>query len=286
MTPSEDPEPIGLPEAARRLGVHYMTAYRYVRTGRLRARVHNGVWRIEPADVAGLARETPGATSRGGSSRRASSMLERRLVAGDEPAAHQLCLDALVGWATPVVLYAEMLAPALRRIGERWASGELTVADEHRAAAVTQRVMGRLGPLFAHPGRHRGRVVLGAPAGDHHAIPVAMVADYLRAERFEVVDLGADTPVEAFVDAAAAADRLVAVGVGSTRPGSERAIAATLRALRRAVPGVPLILGGGAVPDEATATRLGADRWSGSDGRQVVPVVVGARDAAGAEDPR
>ena len=38
---------VSLPEAAELLGVHYMTAYRYVRTGRLEARVVRGVWQVE-----------------------------------------------------------------------------------------------------------------------------------------------------------------------------------------------------------------------------------------------
>ena len=43
-------EPISLQEAASRLGVHYMTAYRYVRTGRLPARRDGAQWFV---DVAG-----------------------------------------------------------------------------------------------------------------------------------------------------------------------------------------------------------------------------------------
>ena len=42
-----DPSLITLQEAADRLGVHYMTAYRYVRTGRMpatRARARSGGW--------------------------------------------------------------------------------------------------------------------------------------------------------------------------------------------------------------------------------------------------
>ena len=34
--------PFTLPEVAEKLGVHYMTAYRYVRTGRLPARTRGG----------------------------------------------------------------------------------------------------------------------------------------------------------------------------------------------------------------------------------------------------
>ena len=40
-----------LQEAAERLGVHYMTAYRYVRTGKLPAEKAGVHWMVDPADV-------------------------------------------------------------------------------------------------------------------------------------------------------------------------------------------------------------------------------------------
>ena len=43
-----------LQQAADELGVHYMTAYRYVRTGRLPARRVASGWRIAPSDLAAI----------------------------------------------------------------------------------------------------------------------------------------------------------------------------------------------------------------------------------------
>ena len=40
-----------LQEAADALGVHYMTAYRYVRLGLLHAEKIGGSWRVETADL-------------------------------------------------------------------------------------------------------------------------------------------------------------------------------------------------------------------------------------------
>lgn len=44
--------PIGLRDAAERLGVHYMTAYRYVRLGVLPAEKVGGEWQVRPSDLA------------------------------------------------------------------------------------------------------------------------------------------------------------------------------------------------------------------------------------------
>ena len=42
--------------------------------------------------------------------------------------------------------------------------------------------------------------VVGAPAGELHVVPVAIAADLLRWQGFEVVELGADTPAGALVE--------------------------------------------------------------------------------------
>jgi methanogenic corrinoid protein MtbC1 len=201
-------------------------------------------------------------------------MIEDRLLKGDEAGAFAVVESALASWATPGDVLTELVAPAMAHIGDRWKSKEITIADEHQAAGVAIRIIGRLGPRFAHRGRHRGTVVVGAPAGDRHGIPSAIVADLLREVGFKVVDLGADTPPAAFATAAADADRLLAVGIGSTLPGNSRAVSAATSALHRVRPDVPVIVGGAAVPSEQLARRLGADFWSGTEGRSIVQLVL------------
>ena len=71
-------------------------------------------------------------------------------------------------------VHLDLLAGSLRTIGERWASGELSVADEHRASTVASRIIGRLGPLFAQRGRKRGTFWSERP----RAIPMSCPAPY------------------------------------------------------------------------------------------------------------
>ena len=258
-----------LQQAADWLGVHYMTAYRYVRTGRLPAFKVGVQWRVNEDDLAPVKSGRRGAGSR--SRRWTVDQVADRLVAGDEPGVWALVEAALASGAEPAGIHVDLLAPALRSIGDHWASGELSVADEHRASVVAQRIVSRLGPMFARRGRRRGTVVLGAPPGDLHSLPSAMVADELRAARFEVVDLGANTPAESFAGAARVAVRLVAVLVGASVP--DKAIADVIGAVRGVAPGVPVLVGGAAVVGEEAAVALGADGWSGLDARHAVAVV-------------
>jgi MerR family transcriptional regulator, light-induced transcriptional regulator len=273
--PSGPDAPLGLHQVADRLGVHYMTVYRYVRTGRLPATVVGGRWQVDPADLDALVAGPGGppvGRRPGGSRSRVAGRLEARLVAGDETGAVAVCEEALGSWAVPIDLHLALLVPALRSIGRRWETGELTVADEHRASAVATRVMGRFGPRFVPRGRTRGTVVIGATAGERHALPVMVVGDLLRHAGFAVVDLGADTPAASMVDAARSADRLLAVAVGATVPGAEPSLRAVVAAVHQGVPGVPVLVGGAGVTPGA-AEQMEADGWSGSDGRTLVELV-------------
>jgi methanogenic corrinoid protein MtbC1 len=207
--------------------------------------------------------------------------LEARLLAGDSAGAWWLIEGRLAGGLEPTSVLTTLISPALRSIGERWASGELGVDDEHRATAVAQRLIGRLGLQFGRPGRSRGTVVVAAPADDLHVLPVAMVADILRWRGFDVVELGANTPADALAHAVEQVDRLVAVGIAATTPGQDETIRASVDAVRASTQGVTIFLGGSAIRSAAHARKLGADYWSGKDGSTVVDIVE-AQASAGA----
>ncbi|MDQ2960884.1 MAG: B12-binding domain-containing protein, partial [Candidatus Dormibacteraeota bacterium] len=127
-----------LHEASQHLGVHYMTAYRYVRTGRLPASKREDGWVVDSRDVERL--RTRGAATAPGRSRTAHARrvpeLVNRLIAGDEAGGWTLVQSILAGGTSPADLYMGVFVPALRLIGERWERGDISVADEHCATAV------------------------------------------------------------------------------------------------------------------------------------------------------
>jgi len=259
---------ITLTEAASRLGVHYMTAYRYLRTGRLDGVRHGPEWRVRADDVerfgarppARVAADPAVGASPGTRRRRIdwARRAENRLLTGDEAGAWTVLQSAMAGGMTPEALYVSVLTPAMRSIGDRWETGEITVADEHRASALALRLVGRVGPRFARPGRKRGTIVVAAPAGDAHGLPVALFADLLRGRGFRVIDLGADVPSDALAATVADVRGLLAVGLGATASDNDAAITDAIRAVR-AVSDAPVLLGGGAIRGPAAARELGAD---------------------------
>jgi excisionase family DNA binding protein len=255
-----------LQQAADILGVHYMTAYRYVRTGRLAATQIGTAWHVRRSSLDALVaparagRAKAGATANRG---RYARRLSDRLVAGDDAEAWHVSQEALASACSPEDLYLDVLGPALRRVGDEWAARRVSVAQEHRATAGMYRLVGRLGPLLTRRGRTRGSVVLGALENDFHGLATALVADVLRGRGFSVVDLGANTPSRSFVEAISAANRLRATGIVVSTPIKDAEIRAAIAAIKSSS-GAPLLLGGLAIRDATHAHRLGADAWTNS----------------------
>jgi excisionase family DNA binding protein len=281
--PSGD-ELLTLHEAANRLGVHYMTAYRRVRLGMLPAQKVGGSWRIDPADLAGQrstnsaddrpAGATPSSTPASPGRRRApwALRLQQRMLAGDNAGAWQVVEAAMASGVEPQDVYVELLGPALHEIGSAWERGEIGIADEHLATGVAASIVGRMGPRFRRRGRHRGTVVVAMPVGERHGLGVAMLADILSQAGFEVLNLGADTPPESLQTAMAARDDLSAVVISVVSSARLPGVARLVAAARRSNPDVAIVVGGFAVSDQATAQGLGADGWV-PDPRQLAQLI-------------
>lgn len=187
-----------LREAAAALGVHYQTAYAWVREGALPARKVGRGYEVSGADVQALAgRRRQGlqpprsihvrdwaAQARG---------LYSAIATGEETQARHR-LDRLAAGVPLVDLCEQVIAPALRRIGDEWAAGRVSIAQEHRASAICERL------LAAHArqpaGRPRGVAVVATPPGERHGLPGLMAAACLREDRWLVHHLATDLPVE------------------------------------------------------------------------------------------
>ena len=263
-----------LNEAAAELGVHYMTVYRYVRTGRLPALKLEHDWQVDPADLDLVRRHSENdrpARTTGVAKARAG--METLLLSGDEAGAWNLVEEALTSGSSPDVVLLDIIAPSMRSIGARWAAHDLSIGAEHVAATVAVRLISRIGARFTPRGRKRGAVLLAAPSGDRHSLPISIVANLLRWKGFTVIELGADVPPDELAEIAAHTPGLVAIGLACTSPDAFAATKLAIQSLRDGVGEVPIFLGGRAVTDEATAKELGADYFTGTSGREVLVVV-------------
>jgi methanogenic corrinoid protein MtbC1 len=120
------------------------------------------------------------------------------------------------------------------------------------------RIVGRIGPRFTRRGRSRGVVALGAPSGEFHALPVAMLGDLLRLRGWEVSDFGVDVPSESIAHVIRETNDLLAVGLSVMSSDNLPALAEACAAARSADRDVLVVVGGHAVLDDEQALALGA----------------------------
>src|SRR6185437_10470418 len=178
-----------LRDAAEILGVHYQTAYAWVRQGVLPARKTGRGYDVSESDVSALAaRRASGTAPRLQIRVRDWDVQADRLyaavMAGDETLARHA--------------FERVIATALRRVGNEWAAGEVSIAAEHRASAICERLIAAR--THQPQGRPRGIAVVTTPPGERHGLPALMATACLREDRWLVHHLASDLPVSEVTD--------------------------------------------------------------------------------------
>lgn len=197
----ETEDHLELQQAADLLGVHYQTAYRWVRNGRLPARSVDRRYVVLREDLEALqtSRSTPAPPAPPSPRRieRQAESMHDALVTGDEPAVRKIARQLVEDGTGLVEVIENVFAPPLRRIGQAWHDGEVTIWVEHRASAIVERTLGELAP---NPrGRRRGTAMVAAMSGDQHSLPTTMATVALREANWHVHHLGADMPGDELV---------------------------------------------------------------------------------------
>jgi MerR family transcriptional regulator, light-induced transcriptional regulator len=193
----------------------------------------------------------------------------RALFAGDPEAAERAVREAMDAGLTAAEIDVELIAPALFMVGDKWATGEISVADEHLASEIALRVLALQRERIRAQRRRRGRrVLLLAPQGERHVIGLNMACDLLYAAGYDTRMLGADVPL---TDIAPAVSRLApdVIALTATMPDSAERLDAAIDYLSTggAARHIPVVLGGAAVSFEVAAT------WNAAVCRDVSTVV-------------
>jgi len=185
-------------------------------------------------------------------------IVQARLEAGDDPLA--ILNDCREGMAL---------------VGKRYEAGEYYVSDLIMAGEIFKQATALVGTKFdIGAGEKRGVVVVGTVKGDIHDIGKDLVVSLLKANGYEVIDLGVDAPAEKFVAAVQSSGAPV-VGLSGLLTISFDAMKDTVAALDAAGlrPGVKVMIGGGPVTEQVRA-YAGADAV-GADAQAAVALVDG-----------
>lgn len=148
----------------------------------------------------------------------------------------------------PLGFILDYASPFLKRLGQGWAMGELTVSQEHFASErLSDFLAGKWRTL--NDRKEGPAVVLTTLPGETHRLGLLMCAVITSLTRFKVLYLGADTPLSDVLDAVRRSEaRMVAVSVSSWMARGE--VEAALMELRKGLAkDVELVAGGAGAPD-------------------------------------
>lgn len=165
----------------------------------------------------------------------------RRLDSTFRRAALQLDVHRLVN---------DVVAPMLRRIGEEWARGNLSPAEEHLASGVVVRTLGWVMNNF-DAGPEAPGVVTATPSGQRHNLGAMLAAATAAAAGWRVTYLGGELPAEEIMRAARETGAR-AVALSLVYPPEDPETEEAIRALvERLPPETALLAGGGAATSYA-----------------------------------
>lgn len=198
-------------------------------------------------------------------------------IAGRRPEALAVAREALQAGANLFDVYEGIIRDALYEIGRRWATTQITVAEEHMASAVTQFVLAALYETMPAAAVDRGRAVVTGVAGEMHQIGANIIADALEADGWDVRFLGTNIPEQAILATISEHDPAL-VGISLTTVASIARVATLIEQIR-ALPGPRrrVLVGGRAFVHTADLwNEVGADGFA----RDVRSAVAEARAPA------
>ncbi len=188
------------------------------------------------------------------------------VLKGDRAAAETLARQALEESIDPLETIEGGYVPGLREAGRLWDEGELFLPELVMAAEAMKAATAILQPALSASGRQQktyGKVVIGTIEGDIHDIGKTLVATMLSANGFATRDLGADVPVQKFVEEAESfgANFICISALLTTTMAGQKRVIDLLK--DRSIREKYRVLVGGAPCSEKWAAQIGADGYAG-----------------------
>jgi len=168
------------------------------------------------------------------------------------------------------------LARGIRKIGDRFETGELFLPHLVMAGDLMDAAVEKLSGILSHEGEtvsSSGTVIIGTVKDDIHEIGKNIVALMLRVSGFKVIDVGVDVPISGFISAAESNNAQII--------GTSALLTTTQFEQRRLVEQLEsqgmrdkykILVGGGQVT-ESWREKIGADGY-GKDANAAVRVAI------------
>jgi len=125
------------------------------------------------------------------------------IVKGNSQEALEVAEKGLGEGVDPVELINEGFIPGIKKVGDLFGSGRLFLPELLLSAAAMERVTELINKSIpSGQEQTQGRVIIGTVEGDVHDIGKTIVGSLLKANGFEVKDLGRDVAVAKFIEEA------------------------------------------------------------------------------------
>ena len=176
--------------------------------------------------------------------------------------------DELAAWtlrhaleeASRAEVYDTLLRDAMTLVGERWATGHWSVAEEHLASRTLLRTLERIRPTLGPEHRIGPVAVLAGVAGEEHMIGLACLEQVLTGAGWSVANFGANLPAEDLGQFVRRND-VSLVALSAVDGSRTRMLAESVAAVRAAAGErtIPVIIGGQVTSHPGVVQATGAD---------------------------
>lgn len=193
-----------------------------------------------------------------------SSALFQSLTAGCEEASANVLISAYLEGKSLTEIFDDLICPAMRQIGELWASGQINITREHLATRVAHNAIYKLRQTLPISKTIEKTAICCALEGDFHELPTHFVQMTLENEGWDAVNFGANTPLYALTEEILRRKPDL-VCISGTIMGDAEHIFRDYKSLRAqtAKLRIPFILGGKVFADEQIRARFPAEFYAG-----------------------
>jgi corrinoid protein of di/trimethylamine methyltransferase len=188
---------------------------------------------------------------------------KQAIVECNKSKAEEVVRQGLSEGIDPMEIMNKGLIPGIGEVGDLFGEGKLFLPELIQAADVmrlaTEQINAALPPGVEKQG---GKIVIGTVQGDIHDIGKTIVVSFLKANGFEVYDLGRDVPTLKFIEKAEE--------VGAHIIGTSALLTTTMEGQRKLENDLKRLglkekyktIVGGAPVTQRWATRIGADAYA------------------------
>ncbi len=118
------------------------------------------------------------------------------LISGDLIKSEQLCQLKEHSFEKLQQVYTDLIQKAMTKVGQEWEKGNISVANEHMASALSTKLATELYLSCPKEPQRQGKIVVTTPKKENHALGALMVANALEVKGYDVTLLSQKASVE------------------------------------------------------------------------------------------